>query len=422
MKQKDLRVQFSIVLLSVAMVMFAMHGCEPVGSPSVITVQAEDAYYNSALVETDYAGYTGRGYVNTTNAAGTFLEWTINASIADNDAQCTITFANGGGTSRGMEVSVNGNVAISRLDFPDNGSWDIWRTTLVSIPLSAGTNTLRFTSLDSGGAPNLDKIDISSIGTLTLEDTTPPEPTGNITVWMAGDSTMANGRTPCPVGYGKMFNSFFDNRVTVINRARGGRSINNWMYKVLDTSSRNGDCNIERDASGNLSVTDDWQAMLNGMQPGDYLFISFGINDSTSACPRHAGEATFKKDLRTMAEAARARGANPVFMTPVSAIACNGRTARPTRGGYVDYTLAVGRELNVTVINLHQLSVNVYNALGFCPLPYGAADVSASTGGAVGTFFCDDHTHFDTTGATRIGQLIADAIANQRLSLAAYLK
>ena len=46
---------------------------------------------------------------------------------------------------------------------------------------------------------------------------------GNITVWLAGDSTMANGETPCPVGWGKVFDPLFDERVKVTNSAAGGR-------------------------------------------------------------------------------------------------------------------------------------------------------------------------------------------------------
>jgi hypothetical protein len=76
----------------------------------------------------------------------------------------------------------------------------------------------------------------------------------------------------------------------------------------------------------------------------------------------------------------------------------------------------------VPVINLHQLSVNYYNASGFCPLPNGATDISADTGGAVGAFFCDDHTHFDTIGAKGIAQVIVNAIRSQIPGLAAYLK
>lgn len=48
--------------------------------------------------------------------------------------------------------------------------------------------------------------------------------------------------------------------------------------------------------------------------------------------------------------------------------------------------------------------------------------MSASTGGEVGAFFCDDHTHFDRPGAARIAELVAQALAPQNLGLASYLE
>jgi hypothetical protein len=121
-----------------------------------------------------------------------------------------------------------------------------------------------------------------------------------------------------------------------------------------------------------------------------------------------------------MAQAAKDRGANPVFLTPVSAISCSGSTARGSRGAYVTATIEAGMTYGVPVIDLHQLSVNLYNSLAFCPVPGG--DFSASTTGPVGAFFCEDHTHFEAAGATQIAGLITKALRDQNIGLAAYLK
>lgn len=64
--------------------------------------------------------------------------------------------------------------------------------------------------------------------------------------------------------------------------------------------------------------------------------------------------------------------------------------------------------------------MRLYNERGFCPVPGG--DVDPSTGGGVGQFFCDDHTHFAAEGAAQIAALVAQAIRTQELALAAYLK
>lgn len=241
-----------------------------------------------------------------------------------------------------------------------------------------------------------------------------------LAVWIAGDSTVANGQTPCPRGWGGAIGALFDERVTVNNRARGGRSVNTWLYDVLGTMDATGECELRRDASGAPALQPDWQQVLDGIQPGDYLLIQFGINDGDRNCNRHVGIDAFQASYRMMAEAARARGANPLFLTPVSMVRCNGTTAVGSRGEYVPATLQLGATLDVPVIDLHALSVELYQSLAFCPIPGG--DVSAATAGPVGDFFCDDHTHFDRPGAERIAELVARALRDQRLPLAAYLR
>ncbi|WP_438003711.1 GDSL-type esterase/lipase family protein [Sorangium sp. So ce321] len=242
----------------------------------------------------------------------------------------------------------------------------------------------------------------------------------DITIWIAGDSTVANGQTPCPSGWGGQFDALFDERVTVVNSAVGGRSVRTWLHEVQTTMDSTGECELNRDASGEPVLQDRWVQMLDGMKRGDYLFIQFGINDGSRTCDRHVGLDAFKSSYGMMALAAQERGAQPVFVTPVSAISCSGSTARGTRGGYVTATHEAGAEYGVPVIDLHELSVALYNTLGFCPVPGG--DVSATTGGPVGEFFCDDHTHFARSGAAQIAELMAGAIRDQALGLAAYLE
>jgi lysophospholipase L1-like esterase len=241
------------------------------------------------------------------------------------------------------------------------------------------------------------------------------EPKGPVKVWLAGDSTMQECSSACPCGWGSRFDELFDADVTVVNRAAGGRSIQTWLYE--------GAVSTNKDASGECVVTSTnyaprWNEMLDaaaGMQEGDYLFVQFGINDSTSTCPRHVGQDKFKSYLASMAKAATDRGATPVFVTPVSAIECGGATAVGTRGGFVNSTKEAAVTASVPLVDLHQLSVDRYTALGLCPNNgnYGS--------GKVGDFFCQDHTHFESAGAEEIAKLVAKAITDAELPLAAYL-
>lgn len=237
-----------------------------------------------------------------------------------------------------------------------------------------------------------------------------------VTVWLAGDSTMANpGSAPCPVGWGSQFDALFNGDVTVRNQAVGGRSIQTWLYEgnVSSTKGPDGECRL---TSGTYSSR--WQDMLNastGMKAGDYLFIQFGINDSSSTCPRHVGPARYRQLMTMMAQAALARGAHPVLLTPVAALTCSGGTATRNRG-FVTETFATGSATGAPVVDLQALSVSLYNNLRFCPHNGDFAS------GPAGAFFCNDRTHFETHGAQRIAGLVAGELRRQNLPLAAYLK
>lgn len=137
---------------------------DPTPGPPV-TLQAEDAYYDNAVVETEQSGYTGTGYVNTADEVGTYIEWSFSTS-EEGSAECIFTYANVG-DSRPMELTVNGSIAVASLDFPDTGGWSTWGTVNASVSLVSVNNYVRLTSLDANGAPNLDKLDIIFSGTIS---------------------------------------------------------------------------------------------------------------------------------------------------------------------------------------------------------------------------------------------------------------
>jgi lysophospholipase L1-like esterase len=157
--------------------------------------------------------------------------------------------------------------------------------------------------------------------------------------------------------------------------------------------------------------------MLTGMKAGDWLLVEFGINDGDATCPRHVGTTLFQTYLTMMAQAATTRGAHTIFLTSTSAIACNGATAQANRG-FGPQTKAAGTADNVPVIDMTVLTANLYTSLGLCP---NASDYTSTTS-KLGLFFCNDHTHFEAAGALQIAGVAAQALKDQGIALAAYLK
>ncbi len=226
---------------------------------------------------------------------------------------------------------------------------------------------------------------------------------------------MANGSGTCPVGWGREFDRLFNDDVTVVNNAVGGRSIQTWLYEpnVKSTKDSAGECVVSP-----RTYASRWAGMLsstNGMKAGDWLVIQFGINDGDRNCPRHVGVTRYRELLATMGREAKARGVKPVYVTPVAAIRCSGSTAVGNRG-FVRETIAQGQADQVPVIDLHQRSVALYNSLRLCP------DNGDYSQGAVGAFFCNDHTHFEAAGAARIAEVVARALREQGIGLASSLR
>ncbi len=329
-----------------------------------------------------------------------------------------------GGVTSGQASTSNGSP--SSRDGSSTGSADL-TTPSPSSSSVEGTHDASGTTSEESVAQPTEPSDMTtdaaadSSGDTGGETITNPDASNlPMTIWIAGDSTVANGNTPCPTGWGKHLAPLFDEHTTIRNSAAGGRSIRTWMYNVTTEMGNDGECVLEKDGQGSPTLQARWQDMLDNMRSGDAFLIQFGINDGSPTCDRHVGIQAFKDSHAVLAEAARQRGVQPVFLTPVSAISCNGNNPQGSRGGYVDATLEIGATLGVPVLDLHARSVARYAELGFCPVAGG--DVTASTGGAVGDYFCDDHTHFSGVGAADIAALVVDLLEQTDVTFTSHLK
>ena len=277
-----------------------------------------------------------------------------------------------------------------------------------------GGASARGGSSSIGGAGGA--VDGGAVGGATgpIPDAAPVDPSKKITLWMVGDSTMQNCAGSGQCGWAAEFQQYCGPNVTVSNQARGGRSIQTWIWGDSNVSkaapatpiAQGGECQV----LDKTTYSDNLTTMLDptkGMQPGDWVYVAFGINDGTATCNRHVSKTLFQSDLDFMATTIRSKGANPIFGTSTSGQSCSGSTNVANRG-FGPETKAAGAADNVPVIDLMTLSVALYNSLKLCP--------SGST-----TFWFDG-THFKTDGATQVAGVVAQALKDQGIGLAAYLK
>ena len=127
-----------------------------IAAPDGEVYQAETALREEGGVENNNPGYTGTGFVNYNNVVGSYLEWTINVA-EDNQYALGFRYANGASQDRKLRIDVDG-VIVDTLSFDNTGSFQTWITNYQEVSLTAGTHTVRATSVVSSGGPNVDYL------------------------------------------------------------------------------------------------------------------------------------------------------------------------------------------------------------------------------------------------------------------------
>ena len=225
-----------------------------------------------------------------------------------------------------------------------------------------------------------------------------PKPT---TIFLAGDSTMAKKlpeKRP-ETGWGEMLPNFFrEGTVIIDNRAQNGRSTRTFISEGR------------------------WQAIVDALQPGDYVFIQFGHNDeSKEKTDRYTPPADYRNNLIKFVSEARAKRAMPILLTPVMRrkFDKDGKL-QDTHGEYPDIVRSVATEYKVVLIDMHRSSAELLTLYGaeksrelFLQLKPNE-NPNYPNG-------LEDNTHFNPLGAGLMARLVIDAIRHQRLELARFM-
>jgi lysophospholipase L1-like esterase len=224
---------------------------------------------------------------------------------------------------------------------------------------------------------------------------------GPVTVFLAGDSTMAAKRPEKrpETGWGEFLQQHFEaGRVRVDNHAMNGRSTRTFI------------------AEGR------WQAVLDRLKPGDYVFIQFGHNDSSKEkVDRYTPPEDYRANLVRFVGEVRARKATPVLLTPVMRRRFDAKGVfYDAHGEYPDIVRRVAADEGVPLIDMHRKSEKVIVGHGvegskklFLQL---AAGEHANYPQGV-----NDNTHFSPRGAEVMASLAVEGIRERKLGLAKYL-
>jgi lysophospholipase L1-like esterase len=202
-----------------------------------------------------------------------------------------------------------------------------------------------------------------------------------------GDSTVCEYPADSPSrGWGHFIGENFRDSVTIVNLAASGRSTKTFIKEGR------------------------WAKAL--AEKPQFVLIQFGHNDSHAKEKPEATDAAtdYREYLRQYVKEAREIEAMPVFVTPM---------CRRTFGAdgkledilvpYADAMKAVAVELKVPVIDLHEMSGELYLKLG----PEKCLELANKAG---------DATHFNEKGARAMAELVMSKLPGAVPELAPLLK
>ncbi len=208
----------------------------------------------------------------------------------------------------------------------------------------------------------------------------PPMAASKPTLYVVGDST---ANSPAPIqGWGTPFGAYFDPaRVTVLNKARGGRSSRSYIHEGL------------------------WDGIVKDLKPGDFVLLQFGHNDGgtpsanragdrpslpglgeeTKDFPNPAGQTetvhTFGFYMRKMVADAKAKGATVIVLSCTVRNIWRDGKADHGPGSFGPWAADVAKAQGVPFVDLSSIVADKYDVLGkekVVPF-YGPTDTTHST-------------------------------------------
>lgn len=243
-----------------------------------------------------------------------------------------------------------------------------------------------------------------------------------ITIFMIGDSTMANKPLEGDNqerGWGQVLGGFFSEEIVIDNHAKNGRSSKSFIDEGR------------------------WDVVLRKMKPGDYVFIQFGHNDEKANPDRHTDPGTtFDANLKRFVSETRAKGGIPVLFNSIvrrnfrvneNAVAEDdyrkikltelpeGDVLIDTHGEYLNSPRNVAKEMDVPFVDMNKLTHDLVQDMGpeaskklymwmpankFASCPQGR----------------QDNTHLSVYGARTITRMTVEAIAEVVPALKPYVR
>lgn len=223
------------------------------------------------------------------------------------------------------------------------------------------------------------------------------------TIYGIGDSTMANKVKPeenPERGWGQMLPLFFNDNITIDNRAVNGRSTRSFIAEKR------------------------WDDILKTLKKGDYVFIQFGHNDQKEKdSTRYTNPHTaYRHNLIRFVTETRAKGATPIIFSSIVRRNFNEKGVLiSTHGEYTMEARLVAQEYKVPFIDMEYYTELLEQSYGpekskQLHLHYKAGEIPYYKEDKA------DDTHLGVKGATEVAKIAVEELKKTKLDIVKYIK
>ncbi|MFT7775048.1 rhamnogalacturonan acetylesterase [Roseateles sp.] len=216
------------------------------------------------------------------------------------------------------------------------------------------------------------------------------EPVKVPTVYLLGDSTVADQSGEPYASWGQMLPALFKASVAVSNHAESGETF--------------------RDSLARRRI----DKILSTLQPGDTVLLQFGHNDQKQQKDGSGNAQTYQAELRTHVERILAHGGVPVVVSSMERRNFDPQTGklRPSLAEYANAARTVAQDMKLAFIDLNAMSIQFYEALG----PERSQQAHPLNNGKL------DNTHHNNYGAAQLARLVALGLREAQVPVARELR
>lgn len=217
-------------------------------------------------------------------------------------------------------------------------------------------------------------------------------------LFLAGNSTVTDQENDPWASWGQMFTNFMNTNCVVANHARSGETL--LAFKGEKRFAK----------------------ILHQMKKGDYLFVEFAHNDQKPGKNHLDPFTTYTEELKFYNEEVKKRGGTMILVTSTMRrkFTDNGKIEN-TLGDYPEAMRKLAEEEGLMLIDLNEMSKNVFEALGVEGSKKALVHYPANTYPNQPNELADN-THFNTYGAYELAKCVAGEIVKKNYPMKKFVK